>query len=139
MTIKSYKLGPGTLTLGSGPLAVEGQLTNCRVTPSESVTSTDAIKVLSGEELAGDDTATYTYALEGTLLQDLDTAGVIDWSWDNKGTEQSFTFTPNTVEAATVSGTLTPVPLAIGGDVASRPTSDFTWRIKGTPTFTPSV
>lgn len=137
--IKSYKLGPGTLTLGAVPLNISAQLTSAKVNPSEAVTTTDAIKVLSGEELAGEDTATYSFTLEGTLLQDLDTAGVVDWSWENMGTEQAFTFTPNTVEAATVTGTLTPVPLVIGGDVSGpRPTSDFVWRIKGTPTFTPA-
>jgi hypothetical protein len=135
MAIKKYNLGPGTLTLGAGALAVEGQLRNCRVEAAEQVTTTEAIPVLSGEELAGSDRVTFTWTLAGTLLQDLEAAGVIDWSWANKGTEQPFTFVPNTVEGRQVSGICKPVPITIGGDVtgtAANPgdpaQSDFTWR-----------
>ena len=136
MPINTTKLGPGTLTLGAGAMEVNAQLTACSVVPSENVTTTDSIKVLSGEELAGDDSASYTFTLEGTFLQDLGAvASVVDWSWSNMGTEQPFTFTPNTAAAVEVSGTLTPVPLRVGGDEvdAGPMASDFTWRIKGTP------
>lgn len=139
MPINTTKLGPGTLTLGAGAMQVNAQLTKARVVPSESVESTDAIKVLSGEVLDPTETASYSYALEGTFLQDLGAvASVVDWSWTNAGTEQPFTFTPNTAAGVDVVGTLTPVPLAIGGDEvdAGPMSSDFTWRIKGTPDLT---
>lgn len=136
--IKTVNLGPGTLTLGAGPLAVEGQLRNCRVEAAENVTTTEAIPVLSGEELAGSERVSFNWTLAGTLLQDLDAAGVIDWSWTNKGTEQPFTFVPNTAEGREVSGICKPVPITIGGEVtgtAANPgaplQSDFTWRCKG--------
>lgn len=136
MPIKSVVLGPGTLTLGTGPLDVSAQLTSCRVNPSENVTTGDAVKVLSGEELQADESVDFTYTLEGNLLQDLDAAGVVDWSWAEAGTEQEFTFVPNTAEGRQVSGILKPVPLAIGGDeVERRMASDFTWRCVGTPIF----
>jgi hypothetical protein len=139
MPIKTTKLGPGTLTLGAGALQVNAQLTGCKVTPSESVESTDAVKVLSGEELAAEESATYSFALEGNFLQDLEMGGaasVVAWSWDNMGTEQAFVFTPNTAAGVSVTGTLTPVPLTVGGDEAdANMVSDFTWRIKGTPTY----
>lgn len=136
MPINTTKLGPGTLTLGAGALEVNAQLTSCSVVPSESVESTDDIKVLSGEVLAGDESATYAFTLEGSFLQDLGAvSSVVAWSWDNMGTEQPFTFTPNTAAGVDVSGTLVPVPLRIGGDEVDGPpmASDFTWRIKGTP------
>lgn len=137
MPIKTTKLGPGTLTLGAGAMEVNAQLTSCKVTPSEAVETTDAIKVLSGETLDGDSSATYSFVLEGTFLQDLDdaVAGVVDWSWTNMGTEQAFVFTPNTAAGIACTGILTPVPLSIGGDEvdAGPMASDFTWRIKGTP------
>lgn len=135
MPISTRKLGPGQLELGATPLEVNAQLTGCKVTPSESVSSTDAIKVLSGEQLEGDDDATYTFVLEGTFLQDdPGVSSVVDWSWNNMGTEQPFRFVPNDAAAREVSGILTPVPLTIGGDeVDARMSSDFTWRIKGTP------
>jgi len=135
MPISSRKLGPGQLELGATPLEVNAQLTGCKLTPSESVTTGDTIKVLSGEQLAGDEEATYTFVLEGTFLQDdPGVSSVVDWSWDNMGTEQPFRFVPSDAGTREVSGTLTPVPLTIGGDeVDARMTSDFTWRIKGTP------
>lgn len=136
MPISSRKLGPGTLTLGAGALEVSSQLTACKLTPSESVESGDRTKVLSGEVLEADESTTYTFVLEGNFLQDdPGVASVVDWSWDNMGTEQPFTFTPSTAAGGReVSGTLVPVPLAIGGDeVETTMASDFTWRIKGTP------
>lgn len=136
MPIASHNLGPGLLTLGSGPLDVSAQLTSCRVTPSENVTTGEAVKVLSGEELAAEESVDFTYVLEGNLLQDLAAAGVVDWSWTERGTEQEFTFVPNNAAARQVSGILKPVPLSIGGDeVERRMASDFTWRIVGDPVF----
>lgn len=136
MPISTRKLGPGTLTLGEVPMAVTSQLTGCKITPSESVEAGERVKVLSGEVVEDAGTASYAYVLEGNFLQDDPGASsVVDWSWDNAGTEQPFTFTPNdTVGGRVVSGTLVPVPLTIGGDeVETTMASDFTWRIKGTP------
>lgn len=131
----TYKMGPGTLTLGAGPLQVAGQITNCRVESSENVSTGDDLNFLDGTTELGDEDATYRFTLAGTLAQDISAAGVVDWSWTNKGTEQPFTFVPSTAVGRQVQGTLTPVPLTIGGEVKSKPTSDFTWRIKGTPDF----
>lgn len=137
MAINSTVLGPGTLTLGTGALAVAAQLTACKVTVSENVTAGDTIKVLSGEQLAGVESVAFDYALEGTFLQDLGiTTGVVAWSWANKGTAQAFTFTPNTGAGTKVTGTLKPVPLQVGGDdMDQRMASDFAWRVVGTPTL----
>jgi hypothetical protein len=136
MPINSHLLGPGTLELGAGPLDVSAQLTACRVNPSENVTETDPIKVLSGEQLDGDESVDFSFTLEGTLLQDLAAAGVVAWSWTNMGTEQPFTFIPNDAAARQVQGIVKVVPISIGGDeIEKRMTSDFTWRIKGTPDF----
>lgn len=138
MPINTTKLGPGTLTLGVAAQEVNAQLTSASVTPAESVTTTDDVKVLSGEVLAGDETASYAFTLDGNFLQDLGAvSSVVAWSWDNMGTEQPFTFTPNTTAGTEVTGTLVPVPLRVGGDeVDARMASDFSWRIKGTPTLT---
>lgn len=134
MTINVQRLGPGIMTLGVGPLAVAAQLTGFKVVPTEKVDTEEAVKVLSGEELPESSTQTYEYTAQGTYLQDLLTAGVVAWSWTNKGTSQAFNFKPNASVAA-VSGLLIPVPLQIGGDtVGERMTGSFTWRIVGTPT-----
>lgn len=134
MPIIANKLGPGTLTLGAVERAI--QLTACKLVPSESVTTTDAVKVLTGDELPASEDASYSWTLDGTFLQDLGAAaGIVEWSWDNMGTEQPFTFVPNTAAGTSISGTLTPTPLQIGGDNVEQDnlSSDFSWRVKGTP------
>jgi hypothetical protein len=135
MTIKSYLLGPGTFELGAVPLVVSSQVRSLVIRAAEKVTTSDAIPVLSGEELEGDETTEYTFTAVGKFLQDIELAGVVDWSWANKGTEQPFRFVPSTALDRECSGILVPVPLDFGGEVdkTKRAESDFTWRIKGTP------
>lgn len=135
MTTRSYKAGPGSLTLGSAPLDVSGQFSNFQVQYAESVTGGDDINLLDGTTLAGDEVASYKATVSGTLLQDISAAGVIAWSWANKGTEQAFEFVPNDTEDRVVSGILVPVPIQIGGDVKTRQTAQITWRIIGDPEF----
>jgi hypothetical protein len=139
MPIKSYKVGPGVLTLGATPLDVSCQMTSCTITPTENVTTEDAVHVLCGDTLPASDTVDYTYVLDGTLLQDLSTGGVIDYTWTNAGDEVPFSYIPNSDEDAEVAGTVRVIPLAVGGDVTTRPTSDLGWAIIGTPTFTPAT
>lgn len=137
MPINSRPLGPGTLTLGTGtPLEVSSQLTACKVTPSETVETAERLKVLSGETKGGNSSPTYAYVLEGNFLQDDPGASsVVDYSWDNAGELVDFEFVPSTEGGRIVSGQLTPVPLTIGGDEVDGPdmSSDFAWRIDGTP------
>ena len=139
MPIGSYKMGPGTLTLGTGGdlLDVSLQVTNCRVEPAENVSRTDAIPVLGGDELPAEESADYTYRLRGTFLQDLAAGAVCDWTWVHAGEEQPFEFVPNTTAARAVTGTVRIVPLTIGGDVSKtvRPRSDFDMAVIGEPAF----
>ncbi len=132
MTIRNYKLGPGTLTLNPGAaFEMNTQLKNARVEWSENVSSEDAVDVLSGEQLAGDEDASYTAKLAGNVLQDLEDTGLVAFTWENMGLEVPFTFTPRTDVGTAVSGTVRIVPLNLGGDVKSRPESDFSWSCVG--------
>lgn len=132
MTVQSYKMGPGTLKLGTGGTTdVSCQVTSCRVAATENVDTDDDIPVLCGETVKGDETVTTTWELSGSFLQDLAAAGVVDYSWTNKMTWVDFTFIPNTVTARKVTGQCRLVPVQIGGDVKTRPTSDFTWSARG--------
>jgi hypothetical protein len=135
MPINSRKLGPGTLTLGAGALAVSSQLSACRLKTAESVSSSgERLKALSGETKdSTTEDATYARTLEGNFWQDDPGASsVVDWSWDNEGTEQPFTFVPNTEGGRQVAGVLVPVALDLGGDDTDTDmASDFTWRIIG--------
>lgn len=141
MPITANDLGPGTLTLGSGPLDVSSQLTGATITPAESVSTTDAVKVLSGETLGGSDSATYSYVFAGSFLQDNEVGGVVAFTWANEGEEVPFTYTPNTDNGTEVTGIVVIVPLAIGADEvdAGPMASDFSWRCVGkpVPTFAP--
>jgi hypothetical protein len=134
MAIETYDLGPGTLTLGSGPLNVSAQMTQVAVECSESVQSTDAKKVLSGEVLAQQDTVTLTWTLTFTAFQDIAAAGLVTYTWENASEEVPFVFIPSTAEGRDVTGTVRIVPLKLGGDVnGGKPESDATWRITDTP------
>lgn len=139
MAIQTYKMGPGSLILGAGGdlLDVSCQMTNARVEPAENVTSTDPIDVLCGETLDGDESATYTFRLKGTLLQDLAAAGVCAWTWEHAGEQHPVTLVPNTGSGREVTGVVRVAPIVIGGEVSktARPTSDIDWAFIGTPAF----
>jgi hypothetical protein len=96
MAIKKYTMGPGTLELG-GTLGIEAQVTAMRVEWTENVTTADTIAVLSGEETGGEEDADYRATLAGNVVQDIDAAGLVEYSWSNKGIEVPFVFVPNTV------------------------------------------
>jgi hypothetical protein len=134
MPITAQKLGTGTLSLGSGPLDASLQVTGCKVTASEQVQAGEATKVLGGGEVSAPESVSFTYALEGTILQDLIPGGVVAWSWANKGTEQPFTFTPVN-GGAVITGVVKPVPLQVGDDEVDADYMDaaFTWRCVGEP------
>lgn len=133
MAISSFKMGPGSLTFSAGAQVASAQVTKCAVECDESVKTTDAIPVLSGEELPRQDEATLAWKLTGAVIQDIQAAGLVSFTWDNAGAEVTFIFIPNTVEDRQVSGTVRIVPLSLGGDVNARNTSDLSWAIIGTP------
>lgn len=136
----SYKLGPGTLTLGTDPDEAEFamQLTNCRVTPTENVDEGDDLNLLDGSTLQGEDNVTYDYVLQGTAVADLNDTGFTAYTWDNRGVEVAFEFVPVTARIASVTGTCRISPVEIGGDAKVRNTPSFTFACTGDdPEFTP--
>lgn len=129
MAIQSYKMGPGTLTFDTGgSQAVSAQVASCEVTCEENVETGDAVDVLTGERLEGDETITFTWTLDATIVQDLAAAGFVTWSWTNAGLAKEFEFIPNTAAARKVTGTVMVVPIKIGGAAKTRPQSDLSWR-----------
>lgn len=137
MTIRSFKVLNGSLSLGVGPLAVEGQVLACELVPSEKVKETDPTPVLSGEELPGDSSSSITWRLKFSVFQDLRSAGLVKFAFDNSGDEVAFAFSP-TDEAdhdAAFTGTAVVVPIKIGGKVSKtdRAQSDADWRLVGDP------
>lgn len=135
MPIESYTLGPGTLELDDGsPFDVSLQVTACKIVPSETVTTTEAKKVLGGGELPARDSASYSYVLSGSFLQDLAANGIVDWSWSHEGDFVPFTFIPAASEARKWEGEVRIVPLQVGGDdIDTEPESEFEWKCKSKP------
>jgi hypothetical protein len=137
MPIKAQKLGTGTLTIGAtgSPVDFSAQVTKVVVTWDKE--KEDNVPVLSGEELEGD--STYTAKLTATLLQDFTDDGIVDWSWQNKGSVVPFEFEPNTEVGRSVTGMVTVDPIDLGGDVKKKNTSDIEWDCVGEPAFGPTV
>lgn len=132
MPVQTITMGPGSLVLGEvgTSKALEAQVTNARCVPN--VDRGDALNVLSGESVPGDRDETWTLA--GTLVQDFgEVAGVWQWLFDNRGTTVPFVFVPNTAAGRQISGDVTVEAIEAGGDVKSKPTSDFEWPISGAP------
>lgn len=132
---KSYKLGPGTLKIGDVGSEVDyaAQMTGCTVKWDKE--KEDDTPVLSGGSLTGD--TTYTATLAANLFQDLgEVAGLVEFSWANKGMEVSVTFVPSTAAGRQVTGTVIVDPIDVGGEEAkSRPRSDIEWAFVGEPTL----
>lgn len=127
------KLGPGTLTIGTVGEALDfsGQATSAAITWK--VDSEDDTPTLDWSVLAGD--RTYAATLEATVYQDdLLDGGLVRYSWDNKGAQVPFTYTPYTTGVSIV-GQLIVDPLDVGGDVKKRNTSDVKWACVGEPTL----
>lgn len=134
-TPNTYKLGPGSLMIGEVGTAVDyaAQITGCTVSWDKD--KEDDTPVLSGGLLAGD--TTYTASLSGNLFQDLGAAaGLVEFSWTNKGLEFPVTFVPSTAAGKEVTGVIIMDPIDVGGDEAKkRPRSDFEWSFVGEPTI----
>ncbi|WP_024794197.1 hypothetical protein [Tomitella biformata] len=135
MAANSYKMGPGTLTIGeTGTLQdMSCQITSAKLSPDKD--AEDDLNVLCGDVVPGE--VTYTWTLNGTLVQDLSPDGVNLWSLTNAGAQLPFTFTPSTAVGQAFAGIVTVDPLEIGGDVKTKPTADFEWSLVGQPTVTP--
>jgi hypothetical protein len=138
MTINSTKIGPGVLSFAA--TAFQAQCRSAVLQVTEVVDSTEKVDVLSGETLAQQDTATYTYALALTFLQDLGqpaASGIVGYSWANAGQTKSVIYTPSNAAAAgtkTWTMNVRVVPLNVGGDVqAQAAQSDVVMQVIGTP------
>lgn len=131
---RSQKLGPGELKIGETgtELDLSAQMTAVTITWEND--EGEAVNVLSGESLPGDDN--FSATLEGTVMQDFTTDGVIDWTWRNKGSVVPIKFLPS-ANGAEVSGQVKIAPVNLGGEVNTRNTSDMSWSFVGEPNYTP--
>lgn len=133
MAVESHTLGPGQLTLGE--TGTERQFgTAIR---SGSVTPTaeegEELEVLSGDVVA--DEGSETWVLEGTVLQSYDLDSLIKWCADHSGEEMPFKYRARSDQPLTASGRCLVRSIRYGGDVKTRNTSDFSFKLVGKPTF----
>jgi hypothetical protein len=132
----TFPLGPGTLTIGATgtPIDVSCLVNNAVIAMSKD--EGDSTTKLCGTVKPG--AVTYTFALSGNVDTDIDDpAGLFALSQTAAGTQQDFTFVPNTDAATEAAGTLTIDPLDFGGDTTGETmTSDFEFSIVGAPTYT---
>lgn len=130
----AHRLGPGSFKIGETgtPAEFGAQCTAMKASPS--LSEEDAIPVLNGRELSGDDSIAWT--IGGTLLQSFDKKGLIFWAMENSLKELPFVLDPSTENAEfTVEGICKVVPLELGGDVKKRNTTDFEFKVIGDPVF----
>lgn len=131
MPISSQKLTDGVLTLGETgtPKEWAGQVR--AATLAAEYDAEDAIPVLSGERLDGDETKTET--LSGTVLDDFVFASsLFVWSKENEGQILPFTFEPNnTAGDLRITGNVRIRQISIGGDVDTRTENDFEFPVVG--------
>lgn len=136
MTITESRLKNGTLTFGTAPGDdFSCQATNVRLTPSYEDDG-DALETLCGDTIAPGKKG--TYVLAGTVIQDFDdTTGFQNYTWLNETQSVTFSWKPNDVTTGpTITGTVVMVAVEIGGDVATRLTTDFEFDCQGKPTVT---
>lgn len=133
MAVSAPKVGVGTFTIGAAGLLTNfsSQVTSIKLVPSAD--TSDPIFTLSGESVSGDFSETYT--IEGTLIQDFGTtASKVEWLYAHTGETHVFEFDPATSGLTKITGSLVVTAVEIGGDVNSKPQSDFSFQCVGKPT-----
>jgi hypothetical protein len=103
------------------------------VEATENIDTLDAVPMLCGDDLPSEENVSLTWKITATIQQDLAAGGVVDYSWINAGDVVPFTFVPNTAAGRQVTGETRVAPIAVGGDVKTRPASDIEWSVIGTP------
>ncbi len=128
-------LGPGKLTIGdvAADQDISCIVNNVRIAVTKD--QADPRTHLCGTSVPG--AITYTFALSGNFDIDPETAdGFFAFADANAGTQQPFTFTPNTAAGTTATGTLIVDPLDFGADNYGDPLdSDFEFAVIGKPTY----
>jgi hypothetical protein len=130
------QLGPGVLKIGAtgSELEMSCYVNNANIAATDS--TGDATTKLCGTTRPG--VTTFTFQLSGNVDIDLgNESGFFALSWESKGTQQAFEFTPSTALGVKATGILVIKPLRMGADeYGADLTSDFTWDIVGDPDLT---
>ena len=132
MPLQIMEMGPGVLQIGETGTLTDFAVQVTSATLSPEVDNGDPIYVLSGDTAPGDRSESWT--LTGTLQQDFGHANSVqEFCFTNRGKTLPFKFTPNKALKKTISGRLTVEAVEIGGDVRTKPTTDFEFALSGEP------
>lgn len=129
--------GPGVLQIGATGTEIDASclVNSLRITAT--VDAGDSTTKLCGTVRPG--SRTYSWEMTGNLDIDDDAgaAGLFALSQLQYGTEQDFTFTPNSASETTATGTLIIDPMDFGADeYGADLASDITWALVDKPTYT---
>lgn len=131
------KFGPGTLSIGATGTEIDASCLVNNLTITHDVEEGDSTTKLCGTVVPG--SRTYTFTLSGNLDIDPDAgaAGLFALSQTAAGTEQPFTYTPNTEDGTTATGVVIIDPLDFGSsdEFGATMASDIEWAIVGTPAY----
>src|SRR6185312_15993514 len=129
------KWGPGTLQIGDTGSELDVSCLVNSLTITASKDQGDSVTKLCGTVKPGP--VTYTFELGGNLDTDVATeSGLFALSQTAKGSEQSFTYTPNE-DGPTATGKVTIDPMDFGSDeYGATMASDIAWAISGEPAYT---
>lgn len=132
--ITDSRLKAGTLTIDAVSYAT--QATNVRLVPKTD-DSGDTVEVLSGDVITPDDETTWSLVI--TAVQDFDDpAGFVAMTLAAAGDVVPYSWKPS-AGGPTYAGTCRIRPVEVGGEVASRLTTDadFPCQQAPTPTYAP--
>lgn len=132
----TFPLGPGELKIGATGTEIDVSCLVNNATIAAEKEEGDSTTKLCGTVRPG--AVTYTYTLAGNMDTDVaEASGFFALSQSAPGTEQSFTYTPNTDAGTTATGSLVIDPLDFGGDTTGETmTSDFEFTVVGKPEYT---
>lgn len=135
-TVATGVFGPGVLTIGATGSEIEASclVNSARITMTKD--QSDSVTKLCGTVRPG--STSYSYQFTGNVDIDPErgAAGLFALSQDAAGTEQPFTFTPDSNIEATATGKLIIDPLDFGADAyGDALTSDFTWSLTDKPAY----
>ena len=126
MATKTRLLGPGSFTITGKDNGKDfsADLTKAQINPSNS--SDDPTNYLDGSQETNTST---TWTFEGTISDDFSEAGLAAWCFDNANKTLPFEFIPNKTGGIKWTGNVTITPVAMGGDVKTKNTNDFSFPV----------
>lgn len=115
-------------------IAFGKQMTSVELEPSTD-TEGDPVETLSAPAIPADEVTSWVLNL-GAIQDFDDRAGFVEYARANAGDVVPFSWTPNSAESPTYTGTVKVRAVKIGGEVAKRLSTETGWQVVGDPIVT---